>query len=60
MDISKVATIKMSFHRQLSRFLNKKRGRNDLFLTCAPLIGGMLQPIPSKQSLYFGKIFQII
>jgi hypothetical protein len=25
-------------------FLNKKRGRNDLFLQLAPLIGGMLQP----------------
>jgi hypothetical protein len=24
--------------------LNKKRGLNDLFLICAPLIGGMLQP----------------
>ena len=25
-------------------FLNKKRGRNDLFLQLAPLLGGMLQP----------------
>jgi len=25
-------------------FLNKKRGRNDLFSQLAPLIGGMLQP----------------
>lgn len=33
----------------------------DSALNCfAPLIGEMLQPIPSKQSLYFGKIFQII
>ncbi len=35
---------KMSLYRNLGWFLNKKRGRNDLFLIYAPLLGGMLQP----------------
>jgi hypothetical protein len=35
---------KMSILRKIEWFLNKKRGRNDLFLITAPLIGGMLQP----------------
>ena len=35
---------KMSIYRKIGWFLNKKRGRNDLFLICAPLKGGMLQP----------------
>jgi len=47
--------------RTLSAWIyNKKRGQIDLFFQVAPLKGGMLQLIPSKQSLYFGKIFQII
>ena len=54
------AATKISHYRKLRWFLNKKRGRNDLFFQVAPLKGGMLQLIPSKQSLYFGKIFQII
>ena len=28
---------KMSLYRKIGWFLNKKRGRNDLFLICAPL-----------------------
>jgi hypothetical protein len=34
---------KMSLYRKIGWFLNKKRGRNDLFLIYAPLISGMLQ-----------------
>jgi hypothetical protein len=35
---------KMSLYRKIGWFLNKKRGQIDLFLICAPLIGGLLQP----------------
>jgi hypothetical protein len=42
--MKKLQPQKMSLYRKLWWFLNKKRGRNDLFLICAPLLGGMLQP----------------
>jgi hypothetical protein len=35
---------KMSLYRKIGWFLNKKRGRNDLFMISALLIDGMLQP----------------
>ena len=31
---------KMSIYRKIGWFLNKKRGRNDLFLICAPSLVG--------------------
>ncbi len=33
----KIQPRKMSIYRKIGWFLNKKRGRNDLFLICAPL-----------------------
>ena len=33
----KLQSQKMSILRKIEWFLNKKRGRNDLFLICAPL-----------------------
>jgi hypothetical protein len=44
LKIKKMQPQKMSLYRKIGWFLNKKRGRNDLFLICAPLLGGMLQP----------------
>jgi len=37
LKIKKLQPQKMSLYRKLWWFLNKKRGRNDLFLICAPL-----------------------
>jgi hypothetical protein len=34
----------VTYSTKFKWLLNKKRGRNDLFLICAPLLGGMLQP----------------
>ena len=42
--MKKMQPQKISLYRKLWWFLNKKRGRNDLFLICAPLLGEMLQP----------------
>jgi hypothetical protein len=42
MKMKKMQPQKMCFYRKLWWFLNKKRGRNDLFSQLAPLIGGML------------------
>ncbi len=42
--MEKLQPQKMSVSRIQKWFLNKKRGRNDLFLQLAPLLGGMLQP----------------
>jgi hypothetical protein len=35
--MKKLQPQKMSLYRKIWWFLNKKRGRNDLFLICAPL-----------------------
>ncbi len=35
--MEKLQPQKMSLYRKIWRFLNKKRGQNDLFLICAPL-----------------------
>ena len=40
LDIEGEQPQKMSFYRKLWWFLNKKRGRNDLFLICAPSLVG--------------------
>jgi hypothetical protein len=38
--MKKMQPQKMSLYRKLWWFLNKKRGRNDLFLICAPSLVG--------------------
>ncbi len=43
---------KMSHYRKIGWFLNKKRGRNDLFLITAPLIEEMLQPFSTLKSIF--------
>ena len=40
LDIEGEQPQKMSFYRKLWWFLNKKRGRNDLLLICAPSVVG--------------------